>query len=759
MAEESVLSAITDKFSTALGGATRASLGMAGALLNGQQNISAYAESLSEFTDRLGPAGGALSSVIKGLTSYAEQSLAEYQALTQVGATFGKELVDLKLTAAELGLSVEEMTSFIKQNSRSLRAFGGTTEQAIRNFRQLSNTVLDSAELGTQLRKLGYTTSDINEGLALYGEISNANSRRDRMTVEQQAQAAKGLMVELDGLAKLTGKQRDQLADEMREKRRQGDINAFLMNKSAEQQNAFMTQYGMIANTLGQTAADTFADIALRGAPTTATTQGAYLAMGEGAQAAMMQAANQFKSGNIEQFDAAVNNMIGSAVDYQKTSEFQQAAILGGVNDITGAYADASAGAYDITNALDSTAGANESAADTLNRLQSEISEEQLHQMQTVTGIFDETISMQEDLRTLTRSTIETVIPRMEDAAMAAIQKFRDAMPSSQEVAQKLGGAVEDIFNLAASIDRGEPGNGFDMNAFQEFFSNLGGSTGTDIENQTDALGESFVGGTESINGNITETAGTLGESVVGSTESINGNITETAGTLGEQVTASEQNLIGIQEEFNTNREAAEAELTAAQSELQSAIDTGVVPEIVRAQERVDLAQQNLESTIAQGDSQILDAMSALNRATAMMANPSLPTNASGGTDWRFVPRRADGGKIPSGETALVGESGAEFVRGPAEVFNAKESMNMLGNLTKSIKAMQTQIETVQTSASTEQNGLSTNNTVFASLDKKFDTMINVLNQLVSVETDAVDTQRRTYKATRGLSGNMIRGI
>lgn len=734
LAEENLLGGIADKLGTAMTGATRASLGLAGALLTGQQNISAYAGALSEMTDRLGPAGKALSSVIKGLTSYAEQSLAEYQALTQVGATFGKELVDLKLTAAELGMSVEEMTTFIKQNSRSLRAFGGTTEQAIRNFRQLSNTVLDSAELGTQLRRLGYTTSDINENLAVYGEISNANSRRDRMTVEQQAQAAKGFMVELDGLAKLTGKQRDQIADEMREKRRQGDVNAFLMDKTAEQQAAFMTEYQRIAGTLGQDAADLFVDMALRGTPTTADTQGAYLAMGEGAQAAMMEAANQFKSGNIDQFDSAVQNMIGSAVDYQKTEEFRQAATLGGINDITSAYANASAGAYDITNALDSTAGANENATETLQRLQSEINEEQLHQMQTVTGIFDETISMQEDLRTLTRSTIETVIPRMEDAAMAAIQKFKDAMPTSQEVAEKLGGAVEDIFNLAASIDRGENG-AINQEAFQEFFRNLGGATSTDIEGQTDALSEKLIR-PEDVNDNTNEQTASISEDVAASQTRIN----EVEATISDDVAAAQARV-----------DEVEATLASLQEQhAQLTMDGNAA-----SAQQADEIRREIETT----RDTLTQSMNELNRAQAVQRMGGVPTDAQGNTDWRYASRRAVGGRIPDGETALVGESGAEFVRGPAEVFNAQQSMGVLSSLTKSITAMQQQIESVQTSSPNGQNELSTSSAAFGTLEKKFDVMINVLNQLVSVETDAVDTQRRTYKATRGLTGNMIRGI
>mgnify|MGYP000193731986 FL=1 len=176
-----------------LTGFTKAAVGMGGALLTGQTQLTAYSSAIAQNTGLFGKSVGAL---VDGLATYAESALSEYQALTNIGATFGKEIKDIKVSAAEMGLTVEEMTSFIKSNNRSLRAFGGTTDVAIARFKALSNTVLDSAELGTQLRKLGYTTSDINEGLALYGEISDANSRPDRLSVQQQAAAAKNLMVE-----------------------------------------------------------------------------------------------------------------------------------------------------------------------------------------------------------------------------------------------------------------------------------------------------------------------------------------------------------------------------------------------------------------------------------------------------------------------------------------------------------------------------------------------------------------------------------
>lgn len=790
MADEGVLGSGLGLLTDALAGTTRTAVSLAGGLLTGQQNLSYFSGAVVDAGTMFGDTVG---KVMHGMVQFAEGTLQEYQNLTAIGATFGKEITEMKVTAAQLGLSVEEMTNFIKDNNRSLRAFGGTTDQAINRFRALSSAVLDSAELGTQLRRLGFTTADINENLALYGELTDANSRRDRMSVEQQAASAKELMVELDGLAKLTGKQRQQLADEMRDRRRQGDINAFLMGKSAEEQQAFVTELTKIQNTLGEDAANAFVDIALRGAPTTEATRGAMLAMGDAAND-LYAAAGAFNSGAIGQFESAVDGMIGSAVDYQRTEEFRNAAILGGVNSTTAAFANASAGAYDITNAIDSTAGANESAAETLTRLQNEIQEEQLHQMQTQTGIIDETIAMQESLRNLTVEVMEQTIPRLEDMAVAAIGKFRDAMPTSEELANRIGNTIDNAFNIAEGIDNpSQPFmdllNGFPQ-SMQDGLAAHDAATGEDIGALGDAMGTEIV---DPVNAATEETVAT------------------TQAALEEAQAASDQ-----------ARSEAEAELAAAQQRLDSLTSAGFEStdgRVVEAQQMVAEAQTALDAAIAEGNANVINAINAANRAAAMARTPSIPSTSAGTPDWRYAPRRAGGGSIGSDEWALVGESGAEFVRGPGEVTSAKDSNNILNSLDQSIKQLNIGYESGISSQADMLSNLSqsftqanigigsqadilsnlaqsltkvdssymrlqnlrpqeiqntqddrettpteiSNVNIESSLQKifgeRFDTMIGQMGSLLDVEHNVFRTQKKNLKATKGLSGNMLRGV
>lgn len=679
-----------------LTGVTKAAVGLGGALLTGQQQLSAYSGAISANTGLFGKSVGKL---VDGLSQFAEASLAEYQQLTNVGATFGKEIKDVKVSAAELGLSVEEMTGFLKKNSESLRAFGGTTDLAMARFKAVSSTILDSAELGTKLRQLGFTTADINENLALYGELSDANSRTDRQSVEAQAVAAKNLMVELDGLSKLTGKQRDQLADEMKERRRQGDVNAFLTGKTAEEQTAFTNKLVELQNTLGKDAADAFVDIALRGAPTTEATRGAVLAMGQGADD-LYAAAQQFNAGDIRSFQDSLQAATGAAIDYQNTEQFRQTAMLGGMSNISGAFADASAAGYDYKNAVDSVKDGTMSSEEAREQLDEQIRQEQARQTEQVTGIFDETIKIQENLRTLTTSVMETTIPHIENVAVAALQKITEVMPSADQIAQELSGGINNLFNAAEFLDTSNEvmrqGHG---NIFDQLVQN-GQSATSDAE--------------------------ALGSTVDTNAETTDAVVNDTATTTQDDIASARQAL-----------EAAQAELMSE------------IPEIAAAAvDRVAAAEDHLSNVIINS----VDGLAAI-QAETMSKIARFQSNPS-----RYTGGFAEGGRIGANEYGMVGEAGPEFISGPATVMSANTSMGVMQNLMKGIKSLDS---SVQNNGINGQNTISNNNVAEQMsnlMSSKFDTMIQQLQALVTIESSSASAQQKTFRATKSLQGNMLKG-
>ncbi len=719
MAEEvagPAISKLLGTFGGEIKGATKAAVGLGGALLTGQQNLSAYSGAIAANT---GLFGKQLGGVVDGLAKFADASLIEYQQLTNLGATFGKEIKDVKVSAAELGLSVEEMTGFIKSNSEALRAFGGTTDLAMSRFKALSTTVFDSAELGTKLRALGYTTTDINNNLALYGEISDANSRKDRASVESQAASAKALMVELDGLSKLTGKQRDQLADEMKERRRQGDVNAFLQTKTADEQTAFTTKLVELQNTLGKDAADAFVDVALRGAPTTESTRNALLAMGSGADD-LYAAAQQFNAGDINAFKGSLEAATGAAMDYQDTEQFRQTAILGGLSGVSGAFADASAAGYNYKNAIDSVGDGTLSAEEAREALNDQILAEQARQMEQTTGIYDKTIGIQENLQKLTATVMETTIPHIENVAVAALDKISEVMPSAETIASELGGAINNIFNAAESMDN------------KEVFKNALGAT------------EGLIGdGTSS----ATADAEKLGAQVEGAGGATVDSIEGTATTTQEDVEAAR----GEAAEANAALDTAVADLSTLTQQGLDAMDPPMQAARAAAEAaeaRVSAAEENLSNTIINS----IDGLKAVQDQTLAKID-RFRAQGSG-----YKGGFAEGGEIGANEFGMVGEAGPEFISGPANVMSANTSMGVMQNLMKGIKSLDS---SVQNNGANAQNTISNSNVAEQMsnlMTSKFDTMIQQLQTLVTIESSSASAQQKTFRATKSLQGNMLKG-
>ena len=701
MAEESIFSGDLSALKKALGGTATTAIGLGGALLTGKQQLSDYSGALRKNTDALGGAFSAVGKVVDGLAKFADESLQEYQALTTVGATFNKEIKDIKVAAAELGMTVEDMTSFLQNNATALRAFGGTTDQAIARFKALNTTVLDAKELGIELRRLGFTTKDISEGLALFGEITESNGRNESMTLQQQAQSAKDLMVELDGLAKLTGKNRKELADEMRAKRRQGDVNAFLMGKSAEEQQAFMNQLVTMQETLGQDAADAFVDIALRGAPTTEGARNAMLAMGDGADQ-LYTAAAQFNSGDIGAFTQSMIDARGAAIDFQDTEEFRNAAILGSVSSVSAGFAEASKAAFDFKKGLDAEGEEGRSAAATEREIRKSIAQEQERQMKQVTGIFDKTIDIQDNLRQITSATMDATIGKIEDVAIAGLEKFQTALPSKDEIIAGISKGVDSLFDIAEISDRQDGG-------FNRNHEDLG-SILESIQ-QTDA--------------NITD-----------STDANTAAVKEGAKNTATEIQSSETRVLSAQEQLKK----AQDDIARLTSQGFTAMD----PPMQAAKEAAERAASAVER-LAQAQEFTMSKIDQFNRARAGMGN------FSGGF--------AEGGNIPAGGFGMVGEAGPEFVTGPANIMSAKSSMGVMQTLMKSIRALDTNVQDVQSNI---ENGISTSNessTINLESNKKLDTMIGLLGQLIQVENMAVGTQSRQLRATKGLTGNMLRGV
>jgi len=128
-----------------------------------------------------------------------------YLSSAKSGATFGGSVNAFAASASAAGMTMDKFGSLIARNGAGLLAFGDTTEGGAKRFAQVAKN-LQATSSG--LHALGYSTEDINQGLANYGEIMRKQGLARGMSDAQLANGAKNYLKEMDQLAKITGEER-----------------------------------------------------------------------------------------------------------------------------------------------------------------------------------------------------------------------------------------------------------------------------------------------------------------------------------------------------------------------------------------------------------------------------------------------------------------------------------------------------------------------------------------------------------------------
>lgn len=164
------------------------------------------------------------------------------------GAGFGGSVREFARSASEAGMTLENFGRFISKNGEGLLAFGGTTEEGARRFTQVSKALRQTSN---ELYALGFSTEDINQGLANYGDLLRKQGLQGTKTNAELAAGAKNYMKEIDALAKITGEERSAKEAQMKALATDAQFQMSMAGKSAEARESFMKLIGGFGPTLG----------------------------------------------------------------------------------------------------------------------------------------------------------------------------------------------------------------------------------------------------------------------------------------------------------------------------------------------------------------------------------------------------------------------------------------------------------------------------------------------------------------------------
>jgi len=218
-------------------------------------NSLANANTIGELVEAVPIFGSMLGKV----TGYFDQSLSTFQQLSQVGAGFGNDMMAMRTAAAQSGLSLQMFAEVIGNNSQQMGLLGGTTSEGAKRFGRLTRT-LRQQEAG--LTRLGMTQQDVNEGFADYIEMMAASGQlRGRSDRELTAGAA-NYLTEIDKLARVTGKSRKELQEEMNSRMQAANFNIMASKLSGQALTNFTNNTQFTSDMMGSDFADALTDMA-----------------------------------------------------------------------------------------------------------------------------------------------------------------------------------------------------------------------------------------------------------------------------------------------------------------------------------------------------------------------------------------------------------------------------------------------------------------------------------------------------------------
>ena len=222
-----------NRWTEGLGSAATGLAGFASSALSGEERLTTYTKHIGTFTSGLGGAGRVISGSFGIIAGYVDNTTGAFQQITRSGFQLEDGLTGVGIQSARAGMRIEQFGKFATENSDMLRTMGGTGNTAIQTFATMSkNFREDSANYSQGLRRLGFSTEEINESLVGFAAINRTQYLENLRTGQSSNRSAMEFALQMDRMAQLTGENRKELQKEMDAKRRDGRVQAFLRTET-----------------------------------------------------------------------------------------------------------------------------------------------------------------------------------------------------------------------------------------------------------------------------------------------------------------------------------------------------------------------------------------------------------------------------------------------------------------------------------------------------------------------------------------------
>ena len=146
-----------------------------------------------------------------------------YLAAASGGAAFAGSMNQFVATATASGMTMEKFGQFVSQNGQAMLGLGATVEEGAKRFGQVSKGL---RAVSGDLHALGFSTQEINQGLANYSRNLRLTGRQGTKSNDELVLGAKKYLKEMDLLAKVTGQSREEKEKELEQLKVDGQFSA-----------------------------------------------------------------------------------------------------------------------------------------------------------------------------------------------------------------------------------------------------------------------------------------------------------------------------------------------------------------------------------------------------------------------------------------------------------------------------------------------------------------------------------------------------
>lgn len=204
-------------------------------------NFANVGDSVERAAQQIPIFGGMLGTV----ASAAVKTNEAFLTASKSGANFGGSIQSLAASSSAAGMTMDKFSALVASNGQGMLAFGSTTESGAKRFAAVSKELRTTSN---ELYALGFSTEEVNGGLANYGKLLRIQGLQGTQTNSQLVAGAKNYLKEMDLLAKVTGANRADLEKEREALAKDAQLRAAMSGLSKDVKESVMTMVQSMPN-------------------------------------------------------------------------------------------------------------------------------------------------------------------------------------------------------------------------------------------------------------------------------------------------------------------------------------------------------------------------------------------------------------------------------------------------------------------------------------------------------------------------------